>query len=178
MRGVTGLWGHWLFTAIAGTGLGYFIGARNRSMGHRLAVAAGFMLWAMVAHGVMDAVLALGPIALLINFLLSLAGIIFAWRFADRCQRTWMSVLLEDEVAAGTVTEQEAEVLSGPHKARKEYLGKIREDKGEQTARHAGYVLDAEIDLAAQIAATSNPSSAGANAARTELARVRALPAT
>jgi hypothetical protein len=177
-RGVTGLWRHWLFSAIAGTGLGYFIGAKNCSMAHRLAVAAGFLLFAMVTHGLMDAVLALSYLALVANLALAIVGIIFAWRFADRRQRTWMAVLLEDEVTAGTVTSAEAEVLAGPRKARQTYLKAIRADKGEQAARHAGWVIDAETYLAAQIAATNNPASPEADAARAELARVRALPAT
>jgi protease PrsW len=175
-RGVTGITGHWLFTAIAGTGLGYFIGAKNRSFGHRFAVAAGFLLLAMLSHGLFDAASG-SPILLFVGIVVGIVGIVIAWRFADRRQRTWMGSLLGDEVANGTVTKDELAVLEGPRKARKSYLESRRKDKGKQAARNAGLVLDAQIDLAARIAATDDPSGPEVSAARAEVARLRALPA-
>jgi len=177
MRGVTGIVSHWLFSAIAGTGLGYFIGAKDRSFGHRFAVAAGFMLLAMVAHGSMDAVVAVGPLGLVVSWVVGIAGLVFAFRFANRRQRTWMGALLADEVASGTITKDELGVLEGPRKTKKQYLESIRKDKGKQAARNAGFVLEAQTDLAATIAATDDPSGPEANAARAEVARLRALPA-
>ena len=177
MRGVTGIVSHWMFSAIAGTGLGYFIGAKNRSLGHRFAVAAGFMLLAMVAHGSMDAMMAVGLIGLLLAWILGIGGIVFAFRFANRRQRTWMGALLADEVANGTITKEELTVLEGPRKTKKRYLASIRKEKGKQAARNAALVLEAQTDLAARIAATDDPFGPEANAARAEVARLRALPA-
>jgi len=68
-------------------------------------------------------------------------------------------------------------VLEGPRKTKKQYLESIRKDKGKQAARNAGFVLEAQTDLAATIAATDDPSGPEANAARAEVARLRALPA-
>ena len=47
---------------------------------------------------------------------------------------------------------------------------------GSCAGRHAGHVLDAEIELAAHLAATDDPFSPDVRAARAEVARVRALP--
>lgn len=178
MRAVTGIWSHALYTAIAGAGLGYFIAAKDRSTGRRVAVALGFLLLAMVAHGSLDAVTAVGPISILFTILAGTVGIVLAWKMADRRQRRWVGVLLEDEVAAGTITADELNVLQASRKERKAYLGAIKKDKGKAAARHEGLVLDSAIDLASRIAATDDPASAAADAVRDELRRVRALPAT
>lgn len=175
VRSATGLFSHALYTAIAGTGLGYFVGATGRSAGHRVLVALGFLAIAMVAHGSLDAAGALGLLALPINIAVSVVGGIIAWRFADRRQREWMRELMKDEVASGTVTEPELAVLAGPRKSRGRYLKSIKREHGKTAAKREGYVLDAEIDLAAAIAATDNPESPEAVAARAELTRVRAL---
>jgi len=63
VRSVTGVAGHWLFTGLAGAGLGYFLGATDRSMGHRIGVFLLFLLFllfSMFCHGLFDAVGALG----------------------------------------------------------------------------------------------------------------------
>ena len=129
----------------------------------------------MVVHGSLDAVAAVGPISILLTVVLGTVGIIVAWRMADRRQRRWVGVLLQDEVAAGTIRADELKVLEGRRKDRKAYLKAIKADKGKDAARHEGHVLDSAIELASKIAATDSPTSAEANAARSELNRVRAL---
>ena len=109
------------------------------------------------------------------SWIVGITGLVFAFRFANRRQRTWMGALLADEVANGTITEDELAVLEGPHKTKKHYLKSIRKDKGKQAARNAGLVLEAQTDLAAAIAATDDPSGPEATAARAEVARLRAL---
>ena len=172
LRGVTGLWSHALYTALAGAGLGYFIGARERSRGHRFAVAAGFLLAAMIIHGSLDAVVATGGWSVALTVVAGTGGIVFAWRFAERRQRTWIGVLLADDVAAGTITADELRALTGRRKDRKAYL---KAKPGRRASRHARHVLGAAADLAARIAATDDPLGPDAVAARAELARVRAL---
>ena len=176
LRAVTGLWSHALYTAIAGAGLGYLIGATSRSLGHRLAVAALALVGAMLVHGSLDAVTAVGPISIVFTVLAGTIGLVVAWRFADRRQRRWIGVLLEEEVGAGTVTPEELAVLQGRRKDRKAYLAAIRRARGKPAQRHAGHVLDAELDLAARLAGTDDPASPDVRAARAEVARVRALP--
>jgi hypothetical protein len=124
-----------------------------------------------------DAVIAVGPLGIVVSWVIGITGLVFAFRFANRRQRTWMGALLADEVASGTITKDELAVLEGPRKAKKQYLESIRKDKGKQAARNAGFVLEAQTDLAATIAATDDPSDPEANAARAEVARLRALPA-
>ena len=59
LRSVTGLWSHAVYTAIAGAGLRYFIGAKEpATFGKRLGVAIGTLLVAMVVHSMLDAVAA------------------------------------------------------------------------------------------------------------------------
>jgi RsiW-degrading membrane proteinase PrsW (M82 family) len=178
IRGLSGLWSHAAYTAIAGAGLGYFIGATDRSLGRRLAVAAAFFVATMVVHGALDAVLAIGVLGLPINVVGTTVAIIIAWRLADRRQRQWVRVLLVDEVDRGTVTNTELDVLAGSRKERNQYLKSLRQRSGKAAARREGHVLDAQIDLAAALAATDDPAGPEAEAARNEVRRVRALPAT
>ena len=130
------------------------------------------MALAMLAHGSMDAVMAIGPIGLVISWLVGITGLVIAFRFANRRQRTWMSALLADDVASGTITKDEIAVLEGPQRTKKHYLESIGKEKGKQAARNAGLVLEAQTDLAATIAATDDPSGREATAARAEVARL------
>jgi hypothetical protein len=136
------------------------------------AVAAGFLLAAMIIHGSLDAVVATGGWSVALTVVAGTSGIVFAWRFAERRQRTWIGVLLADDVAAGTITADELRALTGRRKDRKAYL---KAKQGRREARHARHVLGAAADLAARIAATDDPLGPDAVAARAELPRVRTL---
>jgi RsiW-degrading membrane proteinase PrsW (M82 family) len=177
-RGLTGVAGHWLFTAICGAGVGYYLSATDRGKLRRLAGAAGFVLFAMLLHGLFDAVGALGVASMAIAALGLIIGAIVIWKYANRRARTWMSVLLGDEVADGTVTQEELAILAGPRRDRVKFVKGIKKSQGKQAAKKTEWLLEAETDLATAIAATDNPHSPDARAARAEVDRVRALPAT
>ncbi|MHC5739638.1 PrsW family intramembrane metalloprotease [Nostoc sp.] len=172
VRTATGFWSHSLFTAVAGTGFGYFLEAKNRSFGHRLAVLVGFYLSACLAHGCWDAIggfIGFGPIGIAIGTV----AILFAWRFSEQRQRKFVRVLLADDVANGIVTEAELAAISNRPKDRRAYLREIKSSSGTDAAKRAGFILDAAIDLAAAIASTDSLDSPAAKAARAEIARVR-----
>jgi protease PrsW len=175
MRAATGPWSHALYTAISGAGLGYAIGATDRSRGHRVAVAAGLLAVAMVIHGSLDAVAAVGAVTIPFTVIAGTLGIVLVWRFADRRQRTWIDTLLAPDAKAGTITADELAALTGRRKDRKHYLKRIRHEHGRAAARHARHVLDAETELAATIAATDDHDGRDAQDARAELARIRTL---
>jgi RsiW-degrading membrane proteinase PrsW (M82 family) len=172
VRTVSGFWSHSLYTAVAGTGFGYFLEAKNRSFGHRLAVLVGFFLLACLAHSCWDAVG--GFIGFLpIGIVIGTVAILLAWRFSEQRQRKFVRVLLADDVANGIVTEAELAAISNRPKDRRVYLREIKSSSGPEAAKRAGFILDAAIDLAAAIASTDNLDSPAAKAARAEIARVR-----
>ncbi|KAF3890661.1 MULTISPECIES: PrsW family intramembrane metalloprotease [Nostocales] len=172
VRTATGFWSHSLYTAVAGTGFGYFLEAKNRSFGHRLAVLIGFFLLACLAHGCWDAIIGFigfGPIGIVIGTV----AILLAWRFSEQRQRKFVRVLLADDVANGIVTEAELAAISNRPRNRRAYLREIESSSGPDAAKRAGFILDAAIDLAAAIASKDNLDSPAAKAARAEIARVR-----
>lgn len=172
MRTVSGFWSHSLFTAVAGTGFGYFLEAKNRSFGHRLAVLVGFFLLACLAHSCWDAVVGFIGFGL-IGIAIGTVAILLAWRFSEQRQRKFVRVLLADDVANGIVTEAELAAISNRPKDRRAYLRQIKSSSGPDAAKRAGFILDAAIDLAAAIASTDSLDSPAAKAARAEIARVR-----
>jgi hypothetical protein len=174
-RSVSGLYGHWLFTAIAGAGVGYFLGNTDRSKGHRLGVAGGLLLIAMLAHSAWDAMIALGPIALVIAVLIGLPAFILLLRYTGRRNRTWVGDLLAEDVAAGVVTEDELAYLTGTLHDRRKHLRSIKRSDGKPAAQRAEWVMHAQNDLAAAIAATDDIHSPRAETARAEVQRLRTI---
>ncbi len=174
-RSVTGVGGHWLFTGLCGAGVGYYLAETQRSKAARLLGASGFIAVAMLAHGLFDAGGALGSIAMPMGATILVISIVVAWKLAGRRARSWMRVLLADEVARGTLSEEELEVLAGPHKARETYLKALKKSEGKQAAKRVGWVLDSLTELAGSIAATNDPASSDAEVARSEVRRVRSI---
>jgi protease PrsW len=68
--------------------------------------------------------------------------------------------------------------ISGRPKDRRRYLKGIKSKSGSAAAKRARYVLDAAVDLARAIASTDDVHSSESEAARSEIARLRAMPAT
>lgn len=176
MRATSGLFGHWLWTAIAGAGVGYYLGNAHRTKAHRLMVAGLLLLAAMVAHGLFDAALSLGPIALPLASALGVTCFMLVLRFTERRTREFVSDLLADDVAAGHVTDEELTYLTAGVRDRRRHLRDIKRNEGKDAARRAQWVMEAQNGLAAAIAATSGPGSPEAAAARSEIARLRSAP--
>lgn len=177
VRTAVGFWSHALFSAIAGSGLGYYLGATDRSLAHRLSVAIGLFLLACVAHGCWDAIL--GSLGFgLIGLLIGTIAIVLAWRFSEHRQREFIKALLAEDVASGIVTEAEMTAISGRPKDRRRYLREIKSASGSVAAKRARHLLDAAVDLAKAIASTDDVHSSESKAARSEIARLRTMPAT
>jgi len=176
-RGLSGAYGHWTFTAISGAGLGYYLGNPDRSKGHRLAVAGGLLLVAMICHGIWDALLGLGFIAMPLSFVIGITAFILLLRYTERRSRGFVGGLLADDLQSGTVTEEELAYLTGTLHDRRKHLRGIKHAEGKEAAKRAEWVMEAQNSLAAAIARTEDPHSPDAEAARAEVARLRALPA-
>jgi len=173
MRGISGIWGHWLFSGIAGAGVGYFIGATDQSLARRVVVASAFILFAMLCHGLFDAGGGIGLMGMGIAIPLMIFGIVVAWIFAGRRARDWMRALLQHDADAGNVTEAELALLAGPQRDRRRHLRAIRRAQGKPAALNCKKVLRTATELARAIAATNSPLSREAEAVRAQLARVR-----
>jgi RsiW-degrading membrane proteinase PrsW (M82 family) len=174
LRSVTGLWSHAVYSAIAGAGLGYFVGAKHKSRGRRFAVAIGMLLLAMVVHSCLDAAVA-QPGLIALSPIVTLTAVVLTWRFATRGERQWIATLLHDEVANGVLSQAELDVVAGDGKASKHYIAGIKKANGKAAAKRAEHVIDAAYDLAAAHASTEDPTSDAVAYARSELIRVRGL---
>ena len=172
-RGATGVFGHWLWTAIAGAGVGYYVGNPDKSKAHRLGVAGGLLLIVMLAHGLWDATLGLGFLALPAAIVLGVISLVMVLRYTERQSRSWVGTLLAEDTARGTVTEDELAYLTGTLRERRKYIRSIKRSEGKAAAKQAEWVLTAQNELAAAIAATEDPHSPEAEDARAEVARLR-----
>ena len=130
----------------------------------------------MLVHGSLDAVTAVGPISIVFTVLAGRSASSSPGASPTAASDARIGVLLEEEVGAGTVTPEELAVLQGRRKDRKAYLAAIRRARGKPAQRHAGHVLDAELDLAARLAGTDDPASPDVRAARAEVAQGPGAP--
>jgi RsiW-degrading membrane proteinase PrsW (M82 family) len=162
---------HWMFTAIFGAGLVWFIGRPD--VPARKGVGAGLMLTAVLMHGLWNAsgaiggssvfgwIVPLGVAATLIST--------FVWIYKNTqpIEREWMRELMAPEVVGGVVTPAELEALAG---TRSTYRSYIRTHPRPRTAKR---VLVAETDLAHQIARDGGAETVAVEAARAAVAQAR-----
>ncbi len=174
LRSVTGLWSHAVYTAIAGAGLRYFIGAKEpATFGKRLGVAIGMLLVAMVVHSMLDAVAAV-PGFFVLSPIFTIAAVVITWRVVNRGERRWIATLLHDEVALGSRRPSSTSwpVTTRPPSATS---AGIKKSQGKAAAKQAEHILDATYDLGAAYAATPGRRDADIEHARSEIARLRGL---
>ena len=171
IRFLTGFSSHTLYTALFSAGLLYLIGtvAQPRHVGRGL----GLVLTAMVLHGVWDSTTAIGEetlsiIPVLAVLAASIAGLVVAIRWAGGPERAFLRDIMEPEVARGTITEEELDVLTGHRKERKE---------AGISGRRERHILRAARDLAEDLGAAGGADSPEVERSRSELAWLRALPA-
>ena len=162
---------HWMFTAIFGAGLVWFIGRPD--VPARKGIGAGLMLTAVLMHGLWNASGAIGgssafglivPLAVAATLIAT-----FGWIFRNTqpIEREWMRELRAPEVAGGVVTPAELEALAGTRSAYRSY---IRASSGPRTAAR---VLEAEMELAHQIARDGGAETVAVQAARAAVVRAR-----
>ncbi len=175
LRMVTGVAGHFLYTAIFCTGLIYVLGRPAEP--RRLRRGLVLMAIAPLLHGIWDGGLAIvGGNALLVLALwaaeIAIALIIFAhvFRLTVARERDLMRTLMAPEVARGVITKAELDAIAGDRKTRKSYRKAAATPRDRRTA---GYVLDAVDDLAAALARSRGTKTGEVRFACAEIDRIR-----
>ena len=161
---------HWMYTGIFGAGLVWFIG--RPEVPARKGLGAGLMLIAMLMHGLWDASAALAGdnaisiVPVIVAFVLIS---VFVWIYDNSAsiEREWMRELMAPEVQLGVVTEDELDALAGTRSRLKAYI------RSQPSRRRAKRVLEAETDLAHQIARDGGVDSAEVQRARLAVAQAR-----
>jgi hypothetical protein len=162
---------HWMYTAIFGAGLIWFIG--RPGIPARKGLGAGLMLTAMLMHGLWDAS---GAIAgdsvfgwIVPTFVAAVLISVFVWIYKTTVpvEREWMRELMAPEVELGVVTPAELDALAGSRSTLRAYTR-------SQPSRHtAEQVLEAETDLAHQIARDGGAETQAVQRARAAVASAR-----
>jgi RsiW-degrading membrane proteinase PrsW (M82 family) len=161
---------HWMYTGIFGAGLIWFIG--RPEVPARKGLGAGLMATAMLMHGLWDASAALAGdnaisiVPVIVAFVLIS---VFVWIYDNSAsiEREWMRELMAPEVQLGVVTEDELDALAGTRSRLKAYI------RSQPSRRRAKRVLEAETDLAHQIARDGGVDSAEVQRARLAVAQAR-----
>jgi len=162
---------HWMFTAVFGAGLIWFIGRPD--VPARKGLGAGLMLTAMLMHGLWDGSAAIAgnsDFSLIVPTLV--AGVlitVFVWVYdtSVSIERGWMRELMAPEVAQGVVTPAELDALAGTRSTRRRYV------RTQPSSRRTERVLDAETRLAQQIAHDGGAETAAVRQARAAVVRAR-----
>jgi protease PrsW len=162
---------HWMYTGIFGAGLIWFIGRPD--VPARKGLGAGLMLGAMLMHGLWDASAAIAGD----NVISIVPGIVafglisvFVWVYDNSVsiEREWMRELMAPEVELGVVTPHELDALAGSRSTLKSYV------RSQPSRGNAERVLEAETDLAHQIARDGGAETAAVQRARVAVAQARA----
>jgi RsiW-degrading membrane proteinase PrsW (M82 family) len=163
---------HWMFSGIFGAGLVWFIG--RPEVPARKGLGAGLMLTAMLMHGLWNASSAIagGSVfswAVPTTVACLLIGV-FVWIYETTVpvEREWMRKLMAPEVRLGVVTPAELDALAGSRSTLKRFL------RTQPSRRRAEHVLEAERELAHQIARDGGAETAAVQQARATVAQARA----
>ena len=162
---------HWMYTGIFGAGLIWFVGRPDVPARRRL--GAGLMLTAMLMHGLWD-----GSTAIAGNSVLgwivpvTVAGVlisVFFWIYNNTqpIEREWMRELMAPEVELGVITPAELDALAGTRSDLRSYIS------AQPNPHTAQNVLEAETDLAHQIARDDGAETAAVQHARAAVAHAR-----
>jgi RsiW-degrading membrane proteinase PrsW (M82 family) len=171
VRTLSSIPSHWMYTGIFGAGLIWFLGRPD--VPARRGLGAGLMLTAMLMHGLWDGSAAIAgnsvfgwivPLAVA-SVLIS----VFVWIYenTNHVEREWMHELMAREVEVGVVTPAELNVLAGTRSTLRGYVG------SQPNPRTARNVLEAETDLAHQIARDGGAETAAVQQARAAVSQAR-----
>jgi protease PrsW len=162
---------HWMYTAIFGAGLVWFLGRPD--VPARRGLGAGLMLTAMLMHGIWDASGALagssifGWIAPVAVFAVLINVFFWIYNNTQPIEREWMRELMAPEVAQGVVSTDELNALAGTRSTLKAF---IRSQRNPVTAQR---VLAAETNLAHQIAKDGGAETPAVQQARAAVLAAR-----
>ena len=171
VRTLSSIPSHWMYSGVFGAGLIWFIGRPD--VPARKGLGAGLMLIAMLMHGLWDASAAImgdsvfGSVAPVIVAVGLIAVFVWVYRNTVPIEREWMRELMAPEVELGVVTPAELDALAGSRSTLRSY---IRSQPSRRTARH---VLDAETELARQLARDGGADTTAVQRARAAVARAR-----
>jgi RsiW-degrading membrane proteinase PrsW (M82 family) len=162
---------HWMYTGVFGAGLIWFIGRPD--VPARKGLGAGLMLTAMLMHGLWDASAAIAGdnVISIVPAIVAVVLIsVFIWVYDNSVgiEREWMRELISPEVRLGVVAPDELEALAGTRTRLKKYI------RSQRNPRTAARVLDAETELAHQIARDGGAETDAVQSARATVARARA----
>ncbi|HEX2291774.1 MAG TPA: PrsW family intramembrane metalloprotease [Gaiellaceae bacterium] len=162
---------HWMFTAIFGAGLIWFVGRPD--VPARRGLGAGLMLTSILMHSLWNAAGAIAgssafgwTVPLFVTATL-ITVFIWVYETAQPIERDWMRELLAPEVGRGVVTHAELDALAGTRSTYRSYI------RAQRYPRTAERVLEAEKDLAHQIARDDGAETAAVEQARAAVAHAR-----
>jgi RsiW-degrading membrane proteinase PrsW (M82 family) len=162
---------HWMFTAIFGAGLIWFIGRPD--VPARRGLGVGLMFTAMLMHGLWNATGAITGNSVFGWIVpLTVTGVlitVFIWIYdnTEPIERGWMRELMAPEVEGGVVTPAELDALAGPRSTLRSYI------RAQPNPRTAERVLEAETELARQIARDDGAKTAAVQRSRAAVTRAR-----
>jgi protease PrsW len=160
-----------MYTGVFGAGLIWFIGRPD--VPARRGLGAGLMLTAMLMHGLWDASAAIAGdnVASIVPAAVAFVLIsVFIWVYENSVgiEREWMRELMAPEVRLGVVEPDELEALAGTRSRLKNYV------RSQRNPRATARVLEAETELAHQIARDGGAETEAVGSARAAVARARA----
>jgi protease PrsW len=164
---------HWMFSGIFGAGLVWFIG--RPEVPARKGLGAALMLTAMLMHGLWNASSAIGggsAFAWIVPTTVAcvLIGVfVRVYQTTVPVEREWMRDLMAPEVQLGVVTPTELDALAGSRSTLKRYL------RTQPSRRRAEHVLEAERELAHQIARDGGAETAAVQQSRGAVTQARRL---
>ncbi len=176
LRMVTGVSGHFAYTAIFGAGLVYLLGRpaepRNIRRGLLLMAIAPVLhgLWdsaAVIARGSTPGMLVLWVVIVIVTLLIF--GKVFAIT-VPRERELLYDILAPEVVVTGVLTDAELTAMTGNRKVRRTFR---RQQPTKNDRRRARYVVDAAYDLAQELARSKGAETDRVQFARSELARIR-----
>ncbi len=158
----SGLYGHVLYTGLAGMGIAYFVSRREEeTVRRRAAVAVGLFAAGVVGHALwnssfLDAFPAridgLGdllriPLAAALKGLPLLVFVVVLVRLAHRRERSWLASALRSEAGLEGLTATELDILLDP-RARRRSRREMRRRAGRRAARLLSRLQRAQTNLA------------------------------
>lgn len=175
LRMVVGVAAHILYSAVFCAGLVYLVG--RPAQRRRVGLGLGLMATAMLLHGLWDSVTGIAGDKLWLSWVLLIVIIATAlvivsavFRLTVPSERAFMRDILAPEVAAGVLSHDELDALTGDRKARRRFrrTGDSRSDRTRQ--RH---LLEAASDLADELGSAKGLDTDRVRFARDEVARLR-----
>ena len=174
----SGLYGHVLYTGLAGMGIAHFVSRKDESQRiRRLSVAGGLFLLAVAGHFLWDSpwlnlfpsrLRSLAdwlrvPLAATVKGAPLLCFVVVAVVLARRRERKWLRGALESEVGLAGITETELGILLDP-RARRRSRRAMRDRAGKRAARLLKRLQREQVNLAmvrTRVASGEDPALTG-----------------